>query len=504
MSAPIRAKLTVAAFVTLAAVIFAVAQMPGGGWFVPNSTHNIKGAKHWYLSNPDADTFYIAKAGELAELASYVNGGNSFFGKVIVLTDNIDLMDYREKFNGGKGWIPIGSAYFDGGYYSTCFGGVFDGNGKTVSNLYINDPNGTYVGLFGCTHYIVKNVGVVGVYVRGRSEVGGLVGGPGGIITNSYTTGWVIGSANTGGLAGTIWRCNILNSYSTATITTEPAGVDAWNIGGLVGGAYAGSIISNCYAAGAVTGTGNVGGLVGSSEYDAENNRPASIVNSAALGPVVMNQPVHPIGRIVGEVNRCTLSNNVAFPGMTLNGLMPTTDTLANRKNGANISQQAINADGTIGNRFTPANGWTVQRGYLPGLFGQVVEMPPHLRLNNRKVSNASSLAADFVLGPNPANRQSGAINFYHTETTTSDHSLSGELTIYDASGNTVKKITVGDSNNSIMSKGADGSVRRQVGSWNLTDAKGRRVPAGTYLVRGTIVGAAGNKERVTLIVGVR
>jgi len=36
-------------------------------------------------------------------------------------------------------------------------------------------------------------------------------------------------------------------------------------------------------------------------------------------------------------------------------------------------------ADGTLGCRFTTANGWTIVNGKLPG-FGAAVDLPEHLK----------------------------------------------------------------------------------------------------------------------------
>jgi flagellar hook assembly protein FlgD len=57
-------------------------------------------------------------------------------------------------------------------------------------------------------------------------------------------------------------------------------------------------------------------------------------------------------------------------------------------------------------------------------------------------------------------------------------------LHIYDASGNLVRSV--------------------KSGTWDLRDAKGRPVSAGTYLVRGVVVGKDGKREMVSAVAGVR
>lgn len=102
-------------------------------------------------------------------------------------------------------------------------------------------------------------------------------------------------------------------------------------------------------------------------------------------------------------------------------------------------------------------------------------------------------LTAEFTAGPNPAGKSSGVIKFFRNGSRIAPASLS----IYNSAGGMLKKITVSDN-------AADGGGRRMVGSWNLTDAKGRSVPAGTYLVKGAVKTAGGRREPVSVTVSVR
>jgi len=70
-------------------------------------------------------------------------------------------------------------------------------------------------------------------------------------------------------------------------------------------------------------------------------------------------------------------------------------------------------------------------------------------------------------------------------------------LRIYDAVGNVVSKVKISD-------KAIGTQARHQVGSWDLTDSKGKPVSEGTYLVRGVLKTSDGKKEKVSVIVGVR
>jgi len=108
-------------------------------------------------------------------------------------------------------------------------------------------------------------------------------------------------------------------------------------------------------------------------------------------------------------------------------------------------------------------------------------------------VAPVSQLSGEFTAGPNPVGRELGAVGFFRQ----GKRIASGELRIYDAVGNVVSKVKIVD-------KALGSQARRQVGSWDLTDVKGRPVSEGTYLVRGVLKTSDGKKEKVSVIVGVR
>jgi flagellar hook assembly protein FlgD len=98
-----------------------------------------------------------------------------------------------------------------------------------------------------------------------------------------------------------------------------------------------------------------------------------------------------------------------------------------------------------------------------------------------------------FAGWPNLSKRLSGgSVNFFWD----GDAIKGGALSVYDASGNTVRKIIIKDN-------AASGAENAPIGSWDLTDANGRPAGEGTYLVKGVIETANGRKERVSAIIGV-
>jgi hypothetical protein len=144
-------------------------------------------------------------------------------------------------------------------FYIPYLAGEFDGNGHRISNLSFHFDSVGQVGLFG---YLssggkVSEVGVenVNVAVTGGHQIGGLVGGNLGIVSNSYSTGSVTGEGHVGGLAGANWG-TVSNSYSTGSVTA------VFEVGGLVGWNHEG-IVMNSYSTGRVSGHDHVGGLVG-------------------------------------------------------------------------------------------------------------------------------------------------------------------------------------------------------------------------------------------------
>lgn len=144
-----------------------------------------------------ADPYRISNGAELAYLAQLVNDGNDFSTKTVTLTNNIDLNN--------KAWTPIGNS-------DSVFAGTFDGNGHTISGLYINITGSyspakkgrLYQGLFGCVEDgTVRNLIVTGSVTIGNeksvnvSYIGGIVGiNDGGDVQNCGFYGTVSAKQN--------------------------------------------------------------------------------------------------------------------------------------------------------------------------------------------------------------------------------------------------------------------------------------------------------------------
>lgn len=345
----------------------------------------------WYDNNPDALTFYIGTAQELAYLATLVNGNPtvSFDGRTVELTANINLSVFDNLADGGNGWTPIGTVF------ANSFSGTFDGKGFTISNLSHRSTAATNTnsmsGLFGYLrggdnerpgdNCVVKNLNLVNVNIDATgNRVGGLVGWTYGgvVIENVHVQGTIKGNNNVGGIIGGFGsdgaRCGAI-SNSHADVTVIATGN---SVGGIAGGLGNGiGTMHNCYVTGTVSGANDVGGLVGAGP--AGGPIPCVVSNSAALNTTVKATGAN-VGRISGFSTGFNFINNVALADMGTDGGTAFPGTfVAEGNNGANITwTELLAGDGTIGGRFVETNGWTVAAGKLPVLFGEpVVIVPP-------------------------------------------------------------------------------------------------------------------------------
>ncbi|MCL2168268.1 MAG: T9SS type A sorting domain-containing protein, partial [Lentimicrobiaceae bacterium] len=358
----------------------------------------------------EENPYQIANAKQLALLATLVNNGDVAYNatnKYYILINNIDLSDYQE----GEGWTPIG---INAGSISSRFRSNFDGNGKIITGLKIDNTTLVSVGLFGFIYSgTVKNLGIEDADIRcspqsTNFEAGGIAGwlSSYGSISNCYTTGMINASAMTpglnllsyaGGIVGDCYTsCTVSNCYSMMAVTaTVPTMAYLACAGGVVGYVSQNCTISNCYSAGTVDayreGKYNIGGVVGSLGSGSK------IEGCAALNSGITCTS-EDFGRVLGANSGGTLESNIAFDKM-LNPLGETTWDSSDF-NGIDFTVEEINEDGTLGERFTASNGWTTANGFLPGLFGNLVEMPPHLQLGVSTYTITATAGENGTINP--------------------------------------------------------------------------------------------------------
>ena len=184
----------------------------------------------------------------------------------------------------GKEWTPIPG-----------YTGAFDGDGKTITGLTINQSSENNVGLFASIGIegTVKNLKLDDVNITAGSNVGaiagensgtiencsvsgsvtssnmssdcvgGIVGQNNGTITGCHSSATVEGIAYVGGIAGKS-NASITACSSTGDVTATKNSTNYSYAGGVVGQNTNGAILTACYATGNVKGGGEyVGGVVG-------------------------------------------------------------------------------------------------------------------------------------------------------------------------------------------------------------------------------------------------
>ena len=268
--------------------------LPVGGTGNPSTS--------WYTANSSAAVFHIKDADELAGLAELVNrkvNPVDFYSKTIILDENLELSAYgkNKSFNHGNGWIPIGNTKPP----KHSFKGIFEGNNKSISGLYVNIDDGDIdAGLFGFVETaIIKDLKLLDVDVNSIECAGCLVGDSDfSIISNCSAEGKVNSKAETGGLAGYFNYSEMSGCYAEVTVTIASNVSIAYDAGGLVGYARY-STITSCYATGTVSGYDTIGGLVGHAES-------SSIINSYATGKV--NADDYDAGGLVGRSYSTSIS----------------------------------------------------------------------------------------------------------------------------------------------------------------------------------------------------
>ena len=283
--------------------------------------------------------FLISTAAELAWFRDYVNGtivddgkaaGTTHPSASAMLTADIDLKNYCHAAEDGKellSWIPIGN-------YSNRWEGNMDGQGHTISNLYIKTAQ-NFVGFFGCIEdatiqdLIFDNAKVENVSttnrktnytgilagnaygdspshikgikttnnctVIGQDNTGGIVGSAEINLENCENHSSVKGKSYVGGIAG---ECNGRNIKRCTNYGTVENNANSYYVSGIIGLAY-GTSIEDCANYGKITGC-YAGGIAGMMMQN------SSIQNVFSYGDVTKTNGNS--GIIIGYVEGGTLT----------------------------------------------------------------------------------------------------------------------------------------------------------------------------------------------------
>lgn len=209
---------------------------------------------------------YIATANDMKRLAELVNNGtDAFSGKTIELMNDIDLQGSET-----NQWVPIGNS-------NSTFKGIFNGNGYSIKNLYINSGEYEYAGLFGVINAEskVQNLLLQNCYIYTTNrDVGGIAATSYGKIINCGVTGEIYLNKSEevktqreiGGITGISSGGQIIGCYNAADIDV----IDGTYIGGISGLVYNSARVENSYNIGNVKNTArevsnniHMGGITG-------------------------------------------------------------------------------------------------------------------------------------------------------------------------------------------------------------------------------------------------
>ena len=255
----------------------------------------------------EAEPFMLKTADHLAWFRDYVNvGKTSACAKIADDVEEIDMSTVCHKADAELvaelSWTPIGN-------YSKLYQGTFDGNGKTIRNLFISSTSNE-IGFFGyAADCRIKNITFDNAKVKGNdnSSTGILAGYAGScVIENIKTTEScsVEGKEETGGITGRA-NGNISNCENHAIVN------GSYYVGGIVGICFdSENSITSCANYGAITGTDQfVGGIIG---YFGEG----SLQNSANYGNITGDARV---GNLIGYANICNINNVLGIGNITAN-----------------------------------------------------------------------------------------------------------------------------------------------------------------------------------------
>ena len=332
--------------VTMLLLVMAILMPYGGAWAqtaIPPSEGN----------GSEGSPYIITKAEELAWFRDAVNKGNyEICAKIADNVEVIDLKDFCHAADASQNleelsWEPIGNGDWN-------YVGTFDGNGKTITNLYINATQ-AYKGLFGLIYQsTIKNLTFENANVTNtENDIGILAGyaGNGNTLQNikiSNTCQIKGGNDFTGGIAGYL-DGNAYNCVNYATVQgTEDVGglfgfysrdgnsmtacanygnvtASSYTAGGLVGYFESGTI-KDCANYGDITGTSNVGNLIG-------NAQSCNLNNVLGTGNVTATSDTERAGLLVGHINNSssTASGILAYNSsskLTINKTEQTDDAV--------------------------------------------------------------------------------------------------------------------------------------------------------------------------------
>lgn len=273
--------------------------------------------------------YQIKNAGNMYWFANSINGTNGY--SQINATSNAKLMNNIDMGGSAAGNFP-GIGFSN----TTYFAGLFDGNGKTISNFYQSVPSGTYrSGLFTCIKgnsstqkAVIKNFTLSGnkVLSNGVNMHGIVVGDVwqyASVEDVVCEVDWTITVAKPilGAIAGTVQtNSSISRCRYKGTIDCGPA---TDRIGGIVG-EMRGGLVKDCLFDGTITNNqsgAKIGGIAGGC-----NGTSSAISNCLSVGTITVSAVTSSIGPI--SATSSNISMDKAYYTTTLATGYNTTGTI--------------------------------------------------------------------------------------------------------------------------------------------------------------------------------
>ena len=210
----------------------------------------------------EGDPYQIATTADLNQLATNVNGGNTYSGKYFKMTADIAYA-YTTAWNDAtsteNNYTAIGKR--PDSDTDIPFSGTFDGDGHTVSGIRIyksgNAWTDAFQGLFGFVENgTVRNVTVADARITGEQNVGGIAGGVNEnegtcLVENCHVLGNVAihavanSSSGHGGIAGALGGTTVSRCTSAVTLTVKDGLTGCGSFGGIVGACTDGTLRNN-------------------------------------------------------------------------------------------------------------------------------------------------------------------------------------------------------------------------------------------------------------------
>lgn len=251
--------------------------------------------------------YQIASCEQLQSIKNSDN--NTYGGEYFVLIQNIDCSATNPNdpsfvvggiWGNQTGFNPIG---YNANDVSVDFAGNFDGQGYTISNVYINKTTEDFVGIFGQVSGSFKNVTVTGADIRGGANytagfVAYLDKSSNGLNNISVVDSVIEGQSYVGSVVGAIVNNQGTESSPIVTkVSVENSTVNGLQaVGGIVGGVLGNVTIENSYFNGNILSLNNItassfGGIVGEAAQFNDAGPTLKIRKTYAVG-LLQNSPL--------------------------------------------------------------------------------------------------------------------------------------------------------------------------------------------------------------------